>query len=63
MTTKQFRIRLEEATAELGVLVCSYYLGVVEETDGVKDLTREQINRICEAEEAIWAVLREVEGK
>ncbi len=63
MTTNQFRTRLEEATAELGVLICSYYMGAVKEADGVKNLTREQINKICEAEEAIWAVMRETKGK
>lgn len=63
MTTNQFRTRLEEATAELGVLICSYYMGTVKEADGVKNLTREQVNKICEAEEAIWAVMREVKGE
>ena len=63
MTTNQFRTRLEEATAELGILVCSYYLGMVKETDGVKNLTKEQVDKITEAEEAIWAVLKEVKKK
>lgn len=63
MTTNQFRTRLEEATAELGILVCSYYLGRVEETDGVKNLTKEQVDKITEAEEAIWAVMMEVRGE
>ena len=63
MTTNQFRTRLEEATAELGILVCSYYLGMVEETDGVKNLTKEQVDKITEAEEAIWAVMMEVRGE
>lgn len=63
MTANRFRVRLEEATAELGILVCSYYLGMVEETDKVKNLTKEQVDKITEAEEAIWAVLREVKGE
>ena len=60
MTANRFRVRLEEVTAELGILVCSYYLGMVEETDEVKNLTKEQVDKITEAEEAIWAVIREV---
>ena len=57
MTTKQFKTRLENAALELGTLSMSHALGFIEETDGIENLTREEIENIDEAEEIIRSIL------
>ena len=61
MTTKQFKTRLENVASELGILSWSHAFGFIEETDGIENLTKEEIKKIDEAEENNRSILDKYE--